>query len=83
ILKKEKLTKAYLQVKLGEVTLDSKKYRNLDGIVYLVTTQGEILNSDNTDNVCIIKSKELYEFAKNRNNWYVLPQSITSWFEME
>ena len=70
----------YIQVKKGNRDLlDAKDYRNLNGEVYLLNTEGHVSNIGAVQNVYAVDPKELFEFAFDTKNNYLLPESIQAW----
>ena len=72
----------YIQVKKGDIDLDIKDYRDLNGEVYLLTTEGQVSNIGVVQNVYAVDPKELFEFAIDPDNNHLLPESIQLWIQL-
>lgn len=71
----------YIQVKKGEIDLDTEKFKHLDGEVYLFTTKGQI-KGKKYENIKILDPKEIYEFIMNSENDNILPEKAIRWREV-
>lgn len=71
----------YIQVKKGDTKIDAKDYASLDGDVYLLSTSGEVLHSDDYTNMFVVNPTTLYEFALNPDSKKLLSKSIKKWVE--
>lgn len=69
----------YIQVKNGNVDIDADDYAQLQGITWLLSTGGSILNANTHKNVRIANPWELFEFATNDQSTHIIPPSIKSW----
>lgn len=72
----------YIQVKKGNVDIDADRYETLDGEVWLLTTEGKILNYEKYENkgkIKIADPEELYKFALSEN--VIISKSIKMWVE--
>lgn len=68
----------YIQVKNGCVDIDANDYMQLQGEVWLLTTQGKVINI-NSNNIHVVDPEKLYEFAISDEAENILPPSIRSW----
>ena len=57
----------YIQVKKGDVDLNTDDYSSLNGEVYLLTTEGNVQNAQKYSNVKVADPTVIYEFAINQN----------------
>ncbi len=72
--------KIYVQVKKGMVNIDASQYKDLNGEVYLMTTEGQVTNTE--DSKCnVIDSTMIYNFAIDSQNISVIPESISRWIK--
>ena len=71
----------YIQVKKGEIDLDTEKFKHLDGEVYLFTAKGQI-KGKKYENIKILDPKEIYEFIMNSENDNILPEKAIRWREV-
>ena len=78
----EKQKHIYIQVKKGNIDLDFKEYQDLNGDVYLFTTEGCVSNIEAVQNIYAVDPKELFEFAVDPENHHLLPESIQSWIQL-
>lgn len=69
----------YIQVKKGTTCLDADQYTDLPGDVYLLTTEGKVINADNHKNIYNVNPTEIYQFATNADNSHIIPQSVLYW----
>ncbi len=69
---------AVVQVKNGDVNLNSNDYCNLDCQVYLFTTKGKYLG-EKKDNIYFIEQKEILDFMKKYKD--ILPNKIRFWMD--
>lgn len=70
----------YIQVKKGNVTIDASKYSELKGEVYFLTTEGSVVNADDS-RYHVVRSKEIYEFAIDPGNRALIPEGVAYWIE--
>ncbi|EFI41368.1 hypothetical protein [Peptoniphilus sp. oral taxon 386] len=68
----------YIQVKKGSVDLDCSDYNNLNGEIWLFTTNGKIIGQKR-ENMNTIDAETIYEFAMNCKNDNLLPSKIIKW----
>lgn len=69
----------YIQVKKGNVNINANDYKDLDGEVWFLTTEGQVINFENYDNMHIADPKELYEYAISGESNYTMSPSINTW----
>ena len=73
----------YIQIKKGERSLDSKDFSELNGEVYLLSTDGKVsIDSIDQDRIFSEDSKELFEFAVNAANEAYIPEGIRLWIQL-
>ncbi len=70
----------YIQVKKGDVTIDAKKYDDLNGEVFFLTTSGKVINADK-DNYKVVSPKDIYEFSIDPLNKSYIPEGISKWIK--
>lgn len=68
----------YIQVKKGDVDLNYSDYRDLDGEVWLFTTNGKI-NGEKYPNMNAVDPKTIYDFIMSGENDNYLPRKIIKW----
>jgi len=69
----------YIQVKKGRIDLDAADYADSNGDVYLLTTQGQVLNLGKSDHVYSVSPTEIFEFASDSQNKNLIPERILTW----
>ena len=69
----------YIQVKKGNVDIDAEDFQELNGEVYVFTSEGKIINTDKKD-LHIITPTELYDYAVSKNA--VLSEGIKMWLKV-
>lgn len=69
----------YIQVKKGNVDLNTDEYSDLNGEVYLLTTEGTIQNPQKYANVKVVDPTTIYEFAINPDKSHIIPENILYW----
>lgn len=69
----------YVQVKKGNIEIDADVYKDLNGIVWFLNTEGTIKNIDKYTNMHIVKPTELYEFALSEESENIMSESIKLW----
>lgn len=69
----------YIQVKKGRDNLNAEDYVNLNGEVWLLTTEGEVFNHKHYDNINKVNPEDLYQFAISEEADNILPKSIKNW----
>lgn len=67
----------YIQVKKGSENLDAADYRELNGEVYLLTTEGSYFHSGDYPHVHTVTPSSLYCFALEQSN--LIPENILYW----
>lgn len=72
----------YIQVKCGKVDLKAKDFIDLNGDVFLFTSEGNVNLEYNRDNIRQIMPDELFRFAFDKNNRNILPRSILNWVDL-
>lgn len=75
----DSLEHIYIQVKKGTEKLDADKFADLNGEVYLLSTEGQVYNCDKYDNIIKVDPKEIFEFATDDSNLSYIPESIQKW----
>ena len=69
----------YIQVKKGNVDLNADDYADLNGEVYLLTTEGHVSNADKYNNVFCVNPSEIYQFAINADKAHMIPENVLYW----
>ncbi len=69
----------YVQVKKGNIELDADVYKNLNGEVWFLNTEGAIKNINKYNNMHVANSTELYEFALSEESENIMSKSIKLW----
>ena len=69
----------YIQVKKGDVDLNTDDYSSLNGEVYLLTTEGKVQNEQKYANVKVAKPTVIYEFAINPDKSHIIPENVLYW----
>lgn len=74
----------YIQVKKGCINIDAENYKDLDGDVWLLTTEGKVLNYERHKKerkIHIANPTVLYEFARSEDSGSMISKSIKMWVE--
>lgn len=74
----------YIQVKKGNIDIDADNYKDLDGEVWLLTTEGNILNLEKYENEGTMHKANptvLYDFARSEDSDNIVSKSIKMWVE--
>ena len=71
----------YIQVKKGIESLDAEKYAKLNGDVYLLTTEGNVYNSEKYDNIYRVDPTEIFKFACDPDKEHIIPEGIRRWIK--
>ena len=69
----------YIQVKKGKVDLDASDYHDLNGEVFLLTTEGAYLSCGQYPHVHTVDPTVIYEFALDQGN--LIPEKILYWIQ--
>lgn len=69
----------YIQVKKGNVDLDTGEYADLNGEVYLLTTEGKVQDPQKYANVNVVEPTVIYEFAINPDKSHIIPENVLYW----
>lgn len=69
----------YIQVKKGKVNLNADDYAELNGEVYLLTTEGCVSNADKHKNIICVNPSEIYQFAINADKAHMIPENVLYW----
>ena len=69
----------YIQVKKGDVDLNTDDYSSLNGEVYLLTTEGNVQNTQKYSNVKVADPTVVYEFAINPDKSHIIPENVLYW----
>ena len=69
----------YIQVKKGDVDLNTDDYSSLNGEVYLLTTEGNVQNAQKYSNVKVADPTVIYEFAINPDKSHIIPENVLYW----
>lgn len=69
----------YIQVKKGNVDLNTDDYSDLNGEVYLLTTEGVVQNPQKHTNVTAVDPTAIYEFAINPDKAHIIPENVLYW----
>ena len=69
----------YIQVKKGDVDLNTDDYSSLNGEVYLLTTEGNVQNAQKYLNVKVADPMVIYEFAINPDKSHIIPENVLYW----
>lgn len=69
----------YIQVKKGNVDLDTGEYADLNGEVYLLTTEGKVKDPQKYANVNVVEPTVIYEFAINPDKSHIIPENVLYW----
>ena len=69
----------YIQVKKGDVDLNTDDYSGLNGEVYLLTTEGNVQNAQKYSNVKVADPTVIYEFAINPDKSHIIPENVLYW----
>ena len=69
----------YIQVKKGDVDLNTDDYSSLNGEVYLLTTDGNVQNAQKYSNVKVADPTVIYEFAINPDKSHIIPENVLYW----
>lgn len=72
----------YTQVKKGKINIDASKYSELDGEVWLFSSEGRVENfSINKNEIYEANPKVLYEFALAEEFENIIPPNIKTWVD--
>lgn len=69
----------YIQVKKGCINIDAEHYENLDGEVWFLTTEGQVLNIEKYNNMNEANPTVLYDFARSEESNNIVSKSIKMW----
>lgn len=69
----------YIQVKNGNVEIDADDYKQLQGVTWLFTTKGRVINAEKHNHMKVADPCELYDFAISDESVHILPPSIKAW----
>lgn len=69
----------YIQVKKGNVDLNAADYAELFGDVYLLTTEGRVINADKFRNIYDVSPTDIYQFAISADNAHIIPENVLYW----
>lgn len=69
----------YIQVKKGNDNLNAEDYADLNGEVYLLTTEGHVSNADKYNHVFCVNPSEIYQFAINADKAHMIPENVLYW----
>lgn len=67
----------YLQVKKEAVNLNKKNHDDLNGEVYLITTDNNIDITNTKSNIYDVFTEDLYEIAIDNHNPAIIPKNIS------
>lgn len=78
VLINENGEQAFTQVEQGDIDIDAKLYENLDGKVFLFTTEGKLENLENVSENKIkkVSPEDIYKFLLDENNKKFLSENI-------
>ncbi len=74
----------YIQVKKGNINIDAENYKDLDGEVWLLTTEGNVINFEKYENYGNMHKADptiLYDFACSEDSDNIVSKSIKMWVE--
>ena len=74
----------YIQVKKGNINIDAENYKDLDGEVWLLTTEGNVINFEKYENDGNMHKADptiLYDFACSEDSDNIVSKSIKMWVE--
>lgn len=77
----EKRKHIYLQVKKGKVDIYASDYKNLNGDVYLLTTEGNVIGADEYNHIYAVSSTDIYSFAIDPEKANIIPENILFWIK--
>ena len=80
--KEPQFSSIYIQVKKGNVDLDFDDYKDLNGKIYLLTTEGKYKNKIESDRIIAIDPEVLYKFAIDEENRNCIPEKIKKWLDL-
>ncbi|WP_051198051.1 hypothetical protein [Butyrivibrio sp. MB2005] len=69
----------YIQVKKGNVDLNADDYCNLKGEIYLLTTEGKIINDGKYLNIISVDSSTIFQFAIDPDKSHIIPENVLYW----
>lgn len=70
----------YIQVKKGEVDINEKDYVHLQGEIYFLTTEGNILNHNpQNPQIHIVNPEDIFTFCIDPTKQNILPEKIRTW----
>lgn len=67
----------YIQVKKGKLNLDAADYADLNGEVYLLTTEGSYIHPDEYSHVHTVNPSAIFDFALEQSS--LIPENILYW----
>lgn len=67
----------YIQVKKGKIDLDTSEYTHLNGEVFLLTTEGNYIRSDEYPNIHTVDPSVVFNFALSQKA--LIPDKILYW----
>lgn len=70
----------YVQVKKGDEDIDADKYAELNGEVYLFSSEGKVVNAEKYGNIRVVTAEELYGYATREDA--ILSYGIRMWLDL-
>lgn len=71
----------YLQVKKGKIDIHAADYKNLNGDVYLLTTEGQVIGVEKYPNIYSVSATDIYSFAIDPEKANIIPENILFWIK--
>ena len=69
----------YIQVKKGNVDLDTDDYCDLRGETYLLTTEGVVKNDGKYANIISVNPSDIFQFAIDPDKAHIIPENVLYW----
>lgn len=69
----------YIQVKKGNVDLNTDDYSDLNGETYLLTTEGTVVNEGKYSWVITVDPSDIFQFAIDSDKAHIIPENVLYW----
>jgi len=69
----------YIQVKKGNVDLNTDDYSDLNGETYLLTTEGVVKNDGKYPQIKSVNPSEIFQFAIDPDKAHIIPENVLYW----
>ena len=69
----------YIQVKKGNVDLNTDDYCDLNGETYLLTTEGTVINEGKYPKIIKVDPSDIFQFAIHPDKAHIIPENVLYW----